>query len=33
LARDPRIDRALRWATATVFAGLAIKLALEARRA
>ncbi len=32
LARDPRIDRALRWATATVFAGLAIKLALEARR-
>ncbi len=33
LARDPRIDRALRWTTATVFAGLAIKLALEARRA
>lgn len=33
LARDPRIDRALRWATGAVFAGLAIKLALEARRA
>ncbi len=32
LARDPRIDRALRWASATIFAGLAIKLALEARR-
>lgn len=32
LARNARVERVLRWVTATVFGGLALRLALEGRR-
>ena len=32
LARDPGIERALRWITATIFGALAVRLAFEGRR-
>lgn len=32
MAGNPRVERALRWATATLFGGLALRLALEGRR-